>query len=822
MRYFKRYRFNKKINNFIFTIVLFWTAVATVNISAQQLVNHQSYINSKISNREIQNITGENESSNKLNLYVTVLDSSGNKPMELVNLILQKDLNTVAVTITNPHGKAVFHDLKPGRYTLLAHYIGYKDFLTNLILNNSNKNFTVLMKEKAIGLGEVIIKGSKTIHVSSYVDVKTGNQIFLGETYHAAPVDRMTHLILQNVTGAAKAPTGQIVIRDQHDEYSSSTYYVDGVPIPMGVLGDLNEIIDPKTIQRITFYTGGFPAEYGGQSAAVFDIKNHVPPGEFHLSLSNYLGSYLTSKDQVKGNLAGEFKSLNSDGQSISISQNLGNFGYFLSGSRQETDRRIDQPVERLFNDHGFDYFSYGKLDYLFGKKDYITSNLSYSNTFTQVPFDPKESINYDTQNSYNTYQTLSWYHTFSNKSNQGSQILVTLYSSERGIKYTTSNKFDQMRQFLDGDTTNSYTVDQNRKFTTYGTRVKYSNSISSEFSYQTGFRFSATSANELFRFKDFEGDGPVINANYISSNFGVFFQTQIYPLESVLLEAGARYDQSISPSIPLQKQVSPRVKLSYYVNGSNTIYLSYDRLFLPTKVEGLMPISNLIGDSAKATYPEKDNLYEAGLIHNFGIGFTGKLDYFHKDATPGLDDESLGSSSIIINVNIGKVKTSGMELSLSYSNPDNPLSGYINGSIIHAYGQGLISGGFLPSEYSATPFDLDHDQRLTLVIGLNYQPNNWFANITARYGSGLTNGNDDYKFKTGLYDLNQGAHTTPAWIFNLSFGYTFNISDVHSIESSIYITNLFDHLHLIKGAFFNNAYFEEPRNVVFKLTYKI
>ena len=109
----------------------------------------------------------------------------------------------------------------------------------------------------------------------------------------------------------------------------------------------------------------------------------------------------------------------------------------------------------------------------------------------------------------------------------------------------------------------------------------------------------------------------------------------------------------------------------------------------------------------------------------------------FYKESSPGLDDETLGSSTIRVNVNIDQVKVSGIELALTYDNPESPFSGYLNGSIIHAYGHGPVSGGFLPPDSSTSVFDLDHDQRLSAVIGLNYQPENWFVNLTGIYGSG-------------------------------------------------------------------------------------
>src|SRR5262249_9754897 len=129
---------------------------------------------------------------------------------------------------------------------------------------------------------------------------------------------------------------------------------------------------------------------------------------------------------------------------------------------------------------------------------------------------------------------------------------------------------------------------------------------------------------------------------------------------------------------------------------------------------------------------------------------------------------------------------------------------------------------GFLPLDDAGTASDLDHDQRLSVVTSIKYQPERWFANLTTVYGSGLTNGNEDYEFKTGLFDFNQGAHTTPSWIVNLSGGYTFRLNGGTEIEPSLYINNLLDHNHLLKGAFFSGAAWEDPRNIVLKLEVRV
>ena len=748
------------------------------------------------------------------NLYVTVLDSSTGQPLDLVNLILRKNDQTININITNLKGKSVFHDLAPGDYEINFHYIGYKNLVLPVSLRDDNKEVVIKLPEESINLGEVVVEGAPVTRVSNFVDIKTGSQIFEGETYHAPPSAQMTTLIQRNLAGAVRAPTGEVHIRGMHGEFS---YMIDGIPIPLGVFGGLNEVVDPRVVKIITFYTGGFPAEFGGQLAAVINILNQVPPGPFHLSLSSYGGSYFSSG--APG--AGSSGKLNSNGQSFSLSTHESKFGFFLSGSRSETDRRIDQPVDSLFHDHGFDYSLYSKLDYIIDDNNYLTSNLNYSETQSQIPYDPVEAINEDTQNSYNAFQTLSFFHTISNELDREKSLFAGFYVREGGLKFRTS-PLDETKQFLGSDTTTGYTIDQDRIFTTFGTRIKYSSRLAHEFLYESGFNLDITNGSETFHFKDEAGNGPINKTDFTGSDFGAFIQTEIRPFEWTNFEAGIRYDQHIAPAVALQKQFSPRLKLSFFADEQNTFYLSYDRLFIPTNIEGLNSIATAVGDSSTATLPEKDNLYEAGLIHKFGFGVSAKLSYFQKDASPGLDDETLGSSTIRVNVNIDKVKTRGIELSLDYTQPSSPFSAYLNGALIHAYGRGPVSGGFLPPDSSTDVFDLDHDQRLSVSAALNYQPDDWFINLTALYGSGLANGNDDYAFKTGLFDFNQGAHTTPYWIFDLAAGYTFVLGGGSKLTPALYVTNLLDHSHLIKGSFFSGASFEEPRNVIFKLTYEL
>ncbi len=783
---------------------------------------------------------------------VTVHDSTDNSPIPLVRISLTKNGSFISGKVTDPQGKVNFRDVHPGWYRINFHDVGYGDFSDSIRIDASHTTYSAALLN--INLGTVTVTAEHEATISS-VDINTGQQVFESEDYHAPPTEHMTDLVQQNLAGAARAPTGEVHIRGQHGEF---TYYVDGVPIPLGVFGGLNDIIDPKVIDRATFMTGGWPAEYGGQQTAVIDLQNRVPAGNFHLDASTYIGSYLVfngaspfspganvpygnsgaGPGDTLGGRVGPFRALNSDGQALSMSNHVGNFGYFISGSRQETDRRIDQPVVTLYNDHGLDFFLYGKFEYLIGDNDYITANLNFSKTNTEVPFDTEETgFSPDRQITANSFQTLSYYHTFNSDPDKESKLFVGLYGRQGGLNYMPSPadpvvlpNGTPVFTFAGNDT--DYVLAENRTFSTLGIRTVYDDQISHEWKVSTGFNYSATTGVEQFSTRDSIGTtGPGDTSNYAGSDFGIFVQTEYHPVEWTRFDVGVRYDQHIAPDAPLQNQVSPRIRWNFFFDEANTGYLYFGRLFMPTNIEGLRTIesSQDTGSQSVPTLPERDDFWEATYLHSFDFGLKSKVSVYYKLATPGVDDETIGSSALKTPVNIAEVHTTGIEIALSYGHPTIPLVGYLNAAINHAYGSGAVSGGFLPISSDGIATDLDHDQRLSISAGITYQPTDWFVNFSTIYGSGLTNGlttayvvNGVNSYPTGLFNFNDSTHVPASIIFNLGGGYTFHLGGGATLVPSLFITNLFDDFYLLKGAYFSAASYGEPRNVVLNIAYHI
>ncbi|HYK82706.1 MAG TPA: TonB-dependent receptor, partial [Gemmatimonadales bacterium] len=275
------------------------------------------------------------------------------------------------------------------------------------------------------------------------------------------------------------------------------------------------------------------------------------------------------------------------------------------------------------------------------------------------------------------------------------------------------------------------------------------------------------------------------------------------------------RFDNHNAPFAGNENQLSPRVKLSFFPNPANTLWLYYGRLFVPTNVEDLRAITS-VADSGVATVPtlpERDHFYEIGYVHRFPFGVVTKLSGYYKISTPGIDDNTVPGSAIVTSVNISKVRVKGIE-AVAEVRPGGPVSGYVNVALNHAYGLGPVTGGFFPSANPSGYFDLDHDQRLSGVASAVFSSHGLYLSTTGIYGSGLTNGNlPDSTYGTGLLDFNKAIKVKPGFILNASAGYTLAFRGV-VVRPQVYVDNVFNLKYALKGPFFSGASVGRPRTV--------
>jgi Carboxypeptidase regulatory-like domain/TonB-dependent Receptor Plug Domain len=754
----------------------------------------------------------------------TVTDSVSGRPIGSAQVSVMQGTRVVFNTSTDDFGRYRAHNLDAGTYGVSIHVLGFRPQSRPAIIDGTAGTLRVdfTLAPAVISLAAVEVKASTPLAVNT----RTGDQVFKQDDFHGAPTTTTSQILQQSIAGAVRAPTGEVHIRGQHAEY---TYYVDGVPVPSGISGSLNELFDPQVVNQITFQTGGWDAEYGNKNLAVVNVATKIPSGGFHADASGYGGSF------------------GSSGQALSLSTNVDRLGLFLSGARQVTDMRrepvmFDSTTFQPFNfhNHGEDLFTFGKASYSISNSDVVNLDVNWSRTIFQVPFDTTQTTSFDDhQQDINSFVNLGWRHQFGSGATAAAsgstvgagtpsllaaegnppELFVGLFYRYGSLKYTPGVN-DDPQFFFFPDTVNAFNLRETRGFNTVGAKVDFTTHPQRELEFKTGVLAQHTSGTENFAATRPGGaDGPASVSNLKGSDVGGYAQIAYAPMEKVEIRTGARYDAHTAPFAGTQSQFSPRIRLNLYPNPVTTLYAYYGRLFVPTNVEELRTITNsAIGAAAEPTLPERDHFFELGLVHRFPIlGLVGKLSGYHKVSSPGIDDATIPGTAIITSVNLNKVWTNGIEGVLEVR-PDGPLSGYINASVIHAYGQAPITGGFLPADDPTGFFDLDHDQRISVVASGTYSASKLFVSATAIYGSGLTNGHTpedfpDITFGTGLFDMNKYLKVDPSTIVNASAGYTI-LAGGTVIRPQIYFENLFDKQYLLKGAFFSGAQVGRPRSV--------
>src|SRR5712671_2387538 len=247
----------------------------------------------------------------------TVSDSASGQPLPSSEVSVLRGSEIVFNATTDAFGRYTAHNISPGTYTVTARFLGFRPVSKEVVVAETSGDMRVdfALTPVAISLEGVTINAS----VPLAVDTRTGDQHFKQDAYHGAPTNTTSQILQQSIAGAARAPTGEVHIRGQHAEY---TYYVDGVPVPAGISGSLNELFEPSVVNEIDFITGGWDAEYGNKNTAIVNIATRIPAGGLHYQASGFAGNY------------------NTYGQGLSASTNAGKFGYFFSGSHQTTDMR--------------------------------------------------------------------------------------------------------------------------------------------------------------------------------------------------------------------------------------------------------------------------------------------------------------------------------------------------------------------------------------------------------------------------------------------------------------------------------------------------
>lgn len=739
-----------------------------------------------------------------------VRDSSTREPLSGAIVRLSRGDSLVAIVSADADGRYSVRPRVLGVHQLSVTRVGYRPVTRRVTVDRSLEIDVSLVASGAQRLSGVRVTASTPVAV----DVRTGDQSFQQTGAHVAPTATTSQILQTAIAGAARAPTSEVHIRGQHGEY---TYYVDGVPVPSGISGSLNELFDPAAVERIDFQTGGWDAEYGNKNIAVVKVATRAPAEGLHVELSTYAGSY------------------SSNGQAIVASSGNGTLGVLVSASRQETAMRREPVMEAPstgaplnFHNQGRDEFGFAKAQYTPSSHDRLTVELSASRTNLSVPFDSSGGARLDDhQHDTNAFANVGWMHRFgtgvdsaNTSDHQGRELFTAIYLRHGGLTYVPG--VSDIPQFLFfPDTTRRYTVREDRAASTTGIKVDYSVPFTARVSFKTGVDASLVTGRESFQTRDsLDRPGPSVDSNLRGGDIAVYAQTVVAPSAQWQVRTGLRLDHHVAPLAGDAHQVSPRIRLVYFPDASTSLSLYYGRLFVPSNVEDFHVLASAGGGGAVGlpTVPERDHYFEADVVHGFAPGIVAKLAAYYRNNGPAVDDNTLPGTAVTTTVNIDRVHVTGLE-SVIQIHPGGQLAGYVNAAVSHASAHGPVTGGFFPTAYPEGWFDQDHDQRLSILASGEYTPRWGYASLTGIFGSGLTNGHPESATnETALFAFNPRLKVAPSLIWNASVG-TYWIVGSTMLRTSVYVDNLLDHRYTLKGAFTSGPSIGRPRSFQIRMS---
>lgn len=190
----------------------------------------------------------------------------------LINATISAQPSGVTVT-SNAYGYFTM-SLPTGKHSLTATYTGF-GFFTKDIDVNENIKLDISMKSSNGELEEVVITGEKKLKRTNTIALGI-QQMSIGQikklpAFLGEPDVLKAMLTLPGITSVGEGANGfnvrggnvdeNLIIMDEAPVYNSSH-----------MLGFFS-VFNPDAVKNVTLYKGAFPAEFGGRTSSVLDIR---------------------------------------------------------------------------------------------------------------------------------------------------------------------------------------------------------------------------------------------------------------------------------------------------------------------------------------------------------------------------------------------------------------------------------------------------------------------------------------------------------------------------------------------------------------------
>ncbi len=188
---------------------------------------------------------------------------------------------------TNLDGEYRIIGVRPGTYTLVASYVGYRTATTENVRVNVDLTTTTNfeMNDDTVQGEEVIVTASAELVRR---DLTSSEFRVTSESIDALPVQEIGD-ILNTQAGITTSGSG---IHIRGGRSSEVAYFVDGVRVTDAYDGSVSVQIENQGIEELQIIAGTYNAEYGQANSGIINVVTKDPGTEFEGNVELFSGTY--------------------------------------------------------------------------------------------------------------------------------------------------------------------------------------------------------------------------------------------------------------------------------------------------------------------------------------------------------------------------------------------------------------------------------------------------------------------------------------------------------------------------------------------------
>ncbi|BDU73331.1 TonB-dependent receptor [Mesoterricola silvestris] len=673
-------------------------------------------------------------------------------------------------------------------------------------------------------------------HPSSHIDIDRATI----EQIPAVVQSRGMESILLATPGFIQDENGRFHFRGSHGQ---AMYVIDGVPVTDQMQATFSNSLDPGQVESMEVITGGISAEYGGKPGAVVNLTSK---------------SGLGTPGGFEGNVTFGAARFETYETGLSLRGSTDRSGWFVTAAGSRSDRFLDPVNFENLHNQGSTGRIYTRFDWLLSDRD--TLRLSVGGGATQ-----RDVVNLASQEARGQDQRAR--NVDANVSLGWTRLLGPDASLEATLFHRHSTaKLDPTADLAPGFTGNGpdypYWARQDRSLDNQGATVAYQAKKGDD-SFKAGLQYVRYPIRERFAFAIPDGSRVTDSGD------------PLYPYTPAGGGNIFRFDEGIAPSLAsayvqqdlksgnwnlalglrldsyhgrgyVQNQLQPRVGVSRSFPDAGTLLrFSYDRLLITPENENLAfstsqaawDLTSAAGTRVPQLRPEIQDSFLVGVEQQLGGIFKASLDYWWKDSANSADNDQFLNTGVLFPTAAAKGAFHGMDLRLDLLEVRG-WSGYLSAGTVRTIFRTPTVGGLSSAEASGpagTPYLIDHDEKLTLQLGVRYQSKGFFGQVIGRYDSGLVAGdpaeaagNPDYAFGIPYVRVTNDSLVGPTWrikprtVWNLSAGREFATSAHTSLTLGANLLNVFNEKGLYNFlSAFGGTHVIPPRTLAVNVKFK-